>query len=144
MTIHSINEFATAFDTTWKRIEYTLSNLAHMDLTVDNTPFGIRINHFVGECNAELSCTFKYPFDSMAVTTFINSLEPMVANMYDIYDDPFNLLMEYSNPGENWTIEDAGQFLSEAEANGWKFSPSVDPQFILDLYNDMDPKEGDE
>lgn len=144
MMIHNINEFATAFDTTWKRIEYTLSNLAHMDLTVDNTLLGIRISHFIGECNADVSCTFKYPFDSMAVTTFINSLEPMVADMYDIYDDPFDMLLNTTNPCEDWTIEDAGKCLSEAEACGWKFPNYVTPQFILDLYNDMSPEEGDE
>lgn len=140
MTIHNINELATAFDTTWKSIDSTMSNLAHMDLTVENTLLGIRISHFIGECNADVSCTFKYPFDSTAVTTFINSLEPVVADMYGIYDDPLDMLMNTTNPGEPWTLEDAGRCLSEAEANGWKFSPSVDPQFILDLYNDM---EGD-
>ena len=57
------------------------------------------------------------------------------------YDDPIDMLMNMSNPCENWTIEDAGQILSEAEAQGWQFAPDVDAQFILDLYNDMEPEE---
>lgn len=60
-----------------------------------------------------------------------------------IYDDPLDLLMNTTNPGEHWTLEDAGRCLSEAEANGWKFAPNVDPQFILDLYNDMEPEGGE-
>lgn len=141
MMIHNINELAVAFKTVQKRLDLILSDIAHMDITVSNSPTSVRISHFIGECNADVSCIFKYPFDSVAVTAFIDSLEPMVANMYDIYDDPFDMLMNTTNPGEPWTIEDAGRCLSEAEANGWKFSPSVDPQYILDLYNDM---EGDE
>lgn len=141
MMIRNINELAVAFKTVPKRLDLILSDQAHMDLTIYNYPTGVRISHFIGDCNADVSCTFKYPFDSRAVTTFINSLEPLVADMYDIYDDPLDMLMNTTNPGESWTIEDAGRCLSEAEASGWKFSPSVDPQFILDLYNDM---EGDE
>ena len=64
--------------------------------------------------------------------------------MNGIYDDPLDMLMNMTKPGEVWTIEDAGRCLSEAEANGWIFHDNVDPQFILDLYNDMEPEKGDE
>ena len=145
MTIHNFNEFATAFNTTPSHIESVICNLARMDLHVDNTPTGVKISHFTGECNANISCSFNYPFTSKAVTAFIESFEPLVEDMLSIYDDPFDLLMEYSNPGEDWTIEDAGQFLSEAEASGWVFPDYVTPQYILDIYNDMEPEEeGDE
>lgn len=138
MTIHNFNEFATAFNTTPAHIESTLSNLAHMDLTVENTPTRVRISHFVGECNMELLAGFIYPFDSRAVTEFLNDIEISVNDLLSIYDDPIEMLMNTTNPGEHWTIEDAGRCLSEAEANGWNFSASVDPQYILDLYNDME------
>ena len=59
------------------------------------------------------------------------------------YDDPLDLLMNTTNQGEHWTLEDAGRCLSEAEANGWRFPDHVTPQFILDLYNDMEPEEGE-
>lgn len=144
MIINNFNELATSFDTTPSSIAPTLSNIAHMDLEISNSPTGIRISHFVGECNATLSCSFRYPFDSKAVTVFLNSIETTVADLYSIYDDPFDMLMNTTNPCEDWTIEDAGKCLSEAEASGWHFAPSVDPQYILDLYNDMSPEEGDE
>lgn len=60
------------------------------------------------------------------------------------YDDPLDILMNTTNPCEDWTIEDATRVLSEAEANGWNFAPNVTPQFILDLYNDMEPEKEDE
>ena len=141
MIIRNFNELATAFETTPNRIASILSCIAHADLSVDNSPTCVRISHLVGECNAELSCSFRYPFDSVAVSAFIESLEPAIANLLDIYDDPFDMLMNTTNPGEAWTIEDAGRCLSEAEANGWKFSDTVDPQYILDLYNSMDGDE---
>ena len=65
--------------------------------------------------------------------------------MDNIYDDPIDLLLNETNPGEEWTIENAGRCLSEAEANGWRFPDYVTPQLILDLYYDMEPEEeGDE
>ena len=142
MTITNINTLATAFNCTPRSLVSTLSNIAHADIEVCDSPTGIRISHFIGECNAEVSCSFRYPFDSKAVTAFISSLESTVADLLDIYDDPFDMLMNTTNPGEGWTIEDAGRCLSEAEANGWKFPNYVTPQFILDLYNDME-KEGE-
>ena len=142
MIINNINELATAFDTTSSRIEGKMCAIARMDLHVDNSPTGVRISYFIGESNAELSCTFRYPFDSRSVTQFLNSFEPMVEDMHSIYDDPFDMLLNTTEPGRTLTIEDAGTILSEAEADGWKFSPSVDPQYILDLYNDMESDEG--
>lgn len=59
----------------------------------------------------------------------------------DSFDDPIDMLMNLTNPHEDWTLEDAGRILGEAEAQGWRFAPDVDAQYILDLYNDM---EGDE
>lgn len=59
----------------------------------------------------------------------------------DSFDDPIDMLMNLTNPHEAWTLEDAGHILGEAEAQGWRFAPDVDAQYILDLYNDM---EGDE
>lgn len=138
MIINNFNEFATAFDTVPQHVVSVLSNRAHMDLTVDSSATGVRISHFVGECNADLSCSFRYPFDSKAVAAFIDTLESSVADMYSIYDDPFDMLMNTTNPGEAWTIEDAGQCLSEAEANGWLFAHNVTPQYILALYNSME------
>lgn len=141
MMIHTISNLADSFDTNRTHLESALSKLAHLPVTVDNTPTSVRISHTVEDCNADLSCTFQYPFESTAVIAFLISLESTVVRLLNIYDDPLNMLMNTTNPGQAWTIEDAGRCLSEAEANGWKFAPNVDPQYILDLYNDMEPEE---
>ena len=60
------------------------------------------------------------------------------------YDDPIDMLMNMTNPGEDWTLEDAGHILGEAVAQGWNFSPDVDPQMILDIYNDLEPEKEDD
>lgn len=61
-----------------------------------------------------------------------------------LFDDPIEMLMNLTNPCENWTLEDAGHILSEAIAQGWHFAPDVDPQMILDIYNDLNEEEEDE
>ena len=60
------------------------------------------------------------------------------------YDDPIDMVMSMTDPGEDWTLEDAGHILGEAIAQGWHFAPDVDAQFILDIYNDLEPEEEDE
>ena len=94
-------------------------------------------NTFICEAVYQLEYVGEETFDSMA-----DAISYATKLIHDIktYDDPIDMLMNTTNPGEAWTIEDAGECLSEAEANGWKFPPYVDPQFILDLYNDMEPK----
>ena len=142
MKINNINDLASAFNATWKNLDSVMSNIAHIKLTVENSPISVRISCFVDDCTAELSCALRYPFDSKAVTVFLNSIEATAADLFSIYDDPFDMLLNTTEPGRTLTIEDAGTILSEAEADGWKFSPSVDPQYILDLYNDMESDEG--
>lgn len=144
MMIRTISNLADCFDTNRTHLESALSKLANLPVTVDNTPTSVRISHTVEDCNADLSCTFQYPFESKAVTAFLISLESTVVRLLNIYDDPLYMLMNTTEPGQAWTLEDAGQCLSEAEANGWKFAPDVDPQYILDLYNDMEPEEEEE
>ena len=141
MIIHNINELATAFETYPRHLGSTLSNLARTDLTIDNAPTYLRISHLVGECNTDISITCRYPFNSRVITTFLNTLDSTVGDMLSIYDDPIDMLMNMTNPGEQWTLEDAAHCLSEAEASGWVFPPDVDAQYILDIYNDMEPEK---
>ena len=139
--INNFNELAAEFNTIPSCLEAVLSNMAHMDLNIENFPTHVRISHSISGYNAELSIICKYPFNIRVVTMFLNSLEVAVDGILSIYDDPLDMLMNMSNPGEEWTLEDAGQILSEAEAQGWQFAPDVNAQFILDLYNDMEPEE---
>lgn len=98
-------------------------------------------NSFICEAIYQLEHVGEETFDSMADA--ISYATKLIHDM-KTYDDPIDMLMNTTNPGQAWTIEDAGRCLSEAEANGWKFAPNVDPQYILDLYNDMEPEEEEE
>lgn len=143
--IRNIHDLAEAFGTTASNLEATLSSIARTDITVAESPTSIRVETFVEECNTTICVVCKYPFEASAVNVFINSAGQLHNNMFDeAFDDPFDMLMNTTNPGEQWVLEDAGRCLSEAEACGWKFPNYVTPQFILDLYNDMSPEEGDE
>ena len=96
-------------------------------------------NTFICEAMYQLEYVGEETFDSMADA--ISYATKLIHDM-KTYDDPIEMLLNTTNPGESWTLEDAGRCLSEAEASGWKFSQNVDPQFILDLYNDMESEEG--
>lgn len=138
-TIHNIHEFASHFGTIEPRLEAYMSERAHCDVHVAQFPTGFRLDVEIEGTNATFSCNLKYPFETLPVEVFLDTVCHNACEA-DPFDDPFDMLMNTTNPGEPWTLEDAGRCLSEAEANGWKFSPSMDPQYILDLYNDM---EGD-
>ena len=59
------------------------------------------------------------------------------------YDDPIEMLMNMTDPGEIRTVEDATKILSEAEANGWNLAPDITPAVLLEIYNDMEPEKED-
>lgn len=57
------------------------------------------------------------------------------------YDDPIEMLMNMTDPGEIRTVEDATKILSEAEANGWHLAPDITPAVLMEIYNDMEPEK---
>lgn len=101
--------------------------------------------------NVDKGEDFKATMDShstaLDLATMIKSLTDSghVVSGIDLtdYDDPIEMLLNTTNPGEEWSLEDASKCLSEAIANGWNFAPDVDALFILDLYTDMEPTEED-
>ena len=139
-TIHNPYELASHFGTTESRLEAYMSERANCDVFIAKFPTGIRFDVEVAGTNATFSCHVKYPFETLPVEVFLDTVCHNACEA-DPFDEPLDMLMNMSNPGEKWTLEDAGQILSEAEAQGWKFAPDVDAQFILDLYNDMEPEE---
>lgn len=136
-TIHNIHELASHFGTIESRLESYVSNRARCPVSIAQYPTGLRFDVDIDGANATFSCNVRYPFETLPVEVFIDTVCHN-ASEADPFDDPLDMLMNLSSPGENWTIEDAGQILSEAEAQGWRFAPDVDAQFILDLYNDME------
>lgn len=144
MKINNIHDLAEHFGTTAIGLESTLSNRARTDIHVDKLPTYIRIGAFVGECNAEFCVLCTYPFESSAVDVFIDTIEHTCTAAYDeAFDDPVEMLMHMTDPGEITTIEDAGRVLSEAEAYGWRIDPQLTPEDILAISNDMDKEEDD-
>lgn len=138
--INNIRELASHFGTSVSGLDATLSNRAGTTVTIAQFPTGFRFDVEVEGTNATFSCHVKYPFETQPVEVFIDTVGHNV-EASDPFDDPIDMLMNLTNPGEQWTLEDAGHILGEAEAQGWRFAPDVDAQYILDLYNDM---EGDE
>ena len=138
--IHNIHELASHFGTSASRLDATLSNRACTTVTVAQFPTGLRLDVEVPDTNTVFSCNVKYPFETRPIEVFIDTVGHNV-EASDPFDDPIDMLMNLTSPHEAWTLEDAGHILGEAEAQGWRFAPDVDAQYILDLYMDM---EGDE
>lgn len=140
MKIYNIHELACLYGTSARKLDSVLSEKAGVAITIAEFPTGLRIDASIDDTNATYSCQVKYPFDEDPVVAFINNIGDLVC-YGNPYDDPIDMLMNLTSPGEQWTLEDAGHILGEAEAQGWKFAPKVDAQFILDLYNDMEGGE---
>ena len=138
--IHNILELASHFGTSAAGLDATLSKRACTTITVEEFPSGLRFDAEVPDTNAVFSFRVGWPFETRPVEVFIDTVGHNV-EASDPFDDPIDMLMNLTSPHESWTIEDAGHILGEAEAQGWRFAPDVDAQYILDLYNDM---EGDE
>lgn len=138
--INNIHELASHFGTSAARLDATLSKRACTTVTVAEFPSGLRFDVEVPDTHATFSCQVGWPFEVLPVEVFIDTVGHNV-EASDPFDDPIDMLMNLTNPHESWTLEDAGRILGEAEAQGWRFAPDVDAQYILDLYNDM---EGDE
>ena len=60
------------------------------------------------------------------------------------YDDPIDMLMNLTDPYEDWTVDDARNIMSEAEAQGWNLDPQLTPEDILAIYNDLNNEEEDD
>ena len=145
MKIKNLHDLAAHFGTTAPMLKKVLSERTFGDVDIAESPTSIRIGIEVTGCNTEFCINCKFPFESYPVDVFIDTVGHNAIEAYQgVFDDPVEMVMQLTNPGENWTIEDAGHILGEAIAQGWKFSPDVDPQLILDIYNDMNEEEENE
>lgn len=142
MQISNSYDLAKHYRTNPNSLDLALSNRARRDIFVHYLPTSIRIGTFLGECNTEFSITCHYPFESSAVDVFIDTIEHTCTAAYDeAFDDPIEMLMNLTDPGQIVTVEDAGQVLSEAEAYGWHIDPQLTPEDILSICNDIDKEE---
>ena len=59
-------------------------------------------------------------------------------------DDMVQLIAEWTEPFMNLTEEDAGQMMSEMEANGYTLPIGFTPKDFIEVYNDLEQEEDDE
>lgn len=58
-------------------------------------------------------------------------------------DDIVQLIMDFTDPYENMTEEDAGKIMSEMEANGYTLPIGFTPKDFVELYHECEPEEED-
>ena len=73
-----------------------------------------------------------------------HAIEWGMQQLTDLYDDPIELLMNYTNPHEQFTLTEMEKFVSQAIAEGWRCPPDWTPQDFLDVYYDLEPEEDEE
>lgn len=61
----------------------------------------------------------------------------------NLCDDISQLIMEWTEPGQNLTEEDAGRIMGDMEASGYTLPIGFTPKDFIEVYNDCEP-EGDD
>ena len=59
----------------------------------------------------------------------------------DKYDDPYEMVMELTNPCEEITLDEAKKLLKEAVAKGWRIPPEFTAEEFIEIYKDCEPLE---
>lgn len=145
MKINSIYELAKAFGTTQRGLSAVLSDRAGCPVEVWSGVNSVRLTVVIEECCVDYHCMMRFPCELYPITTWIDTIGHTAMEAFcNTFDDPLTMLLNTTEPGEQWTIEDAGHVLSEAEAHGWHFPPSITPEDILAIYNDLEPEKEDE
>lgn len=88
------------------------------------------------------TCQFDYPFSSDLYKSWFTRFAEIADEVWhDCYDDPFELLMNYTNPYDNYTLAEMEKFLSQSIADGWRCPPNITAQELLEIYNEMNNEE---
>ena len=142
MQISNTLDLFNYYNTTRAKLDVTLSARAKRVICVSYLPTAIRIGTFLPSCNTEFYINCNYPFETSAVDIFLDTIEHTCSSAYDeAFDDPIDMLMNMTNPGEDWTVEDAKHIMSDASGQGWHLDPKWTPEDILAIYNDLEPEE---
>ena len=142
MEIKNMHDLAEHYNTNRIHLEEVLSVKAHRSISVTPLSTHVRISTELKPCNTEFCINCTYPFESSAVDMFIDTIDHNCTAAYDgAFDDPIEMLMNLTDPCEEWTVEDAGHIMGEAEAQGWHLNPELTPEDILNLYNDLEPEK---
>ena len=142
MKIKNIIDLAEHYNTNRIHLEEVLSGRAQRSISVTPFPTHVCISTKLEPCNTEFCINCTYPFESSAVDMFIDTIDHNCTAAYaGAFDDPIEMLMNLTDPYEEWTVEDAGHIMAEAEAQGWHLDPTLTPEDILAMYHDLNNEE---
>ena len=146
MKIKNIHDLAEHFGTTPEHLEHAIYKGTDCGAWINWTCSKVNIGSIVEGSDAEFSRSFEFPFDSSAVDNWLDILEGLTTAAWNEAnaDDPFDIVMNMTNPGLDLTLEQAEELVSQAEANGWSLPIGFDAEMFLDIYNDLEPEEEDE
>ena len=95
-----------------------------------------------------LNMNATYHFVYVHDETF-ESMAGAIAHAYNAikngtaFVDPVELMLEYTEPYENPSEEDASAWIREMKEAGYRLPPWFTPQAFLDIYHDMDNSDED-
>lgn len=146
MTINNINDLASHFGTTPEHLEHALYRCTDCGAWINWTCSKVNIGSIVEGSEAEFSRSFSFPFDSRDVDLWLDELEGLTTAAWNEAnaDDPFDIVMNMTDPGMNLTLEQAEKLVSQAEANGWSLPIGFDAEMFLDIYHDLEQEEEEE
>lgn len=146
MTINNIKDLASHFGTTPEHLEHALYKGTDCGAWINWTCSKVNIGSIVEGSDAEFSRSFSFPFDSRDVDLWLDELEGLTTAAWNEAnaDDPYDIVMNMTDPGLELTHDQAKELISQAEANGWTLPIGFDADMFLEIYNDCEPEEEDE
>lgn len=147
MTIRNYNDFVKYMAEAhgWRLEDAIRFYSESYHVRVLNNPTSVHIESICDDSPYTIMCEFRYPFESLWIDNFLTKFGEQADEFYhNCYDDPIELLMNFTHPHENYTLAEMEKFVSQAMANGWECPPDWTPQDFLDLYYDLEPNEEEE
>lgn len=146
MIINNIHDLAAYFGTDEEHLERAIYNGTYCGAWINWTHSKVNIGSIVEGSDAEFDESFEFPFDSSAVDEWLEELERLTSTAWNEAnaDDPFEIVMNMTDPGLELTHDQAEELISQAEANGWTLPIGFDADMFLEIYKDCEPEEEDE
>lgn len=145
-TIKNISDLAAHFGTTPEHLEHAIYKGTDCGAWINWTCSKVNIGSIVEGSDAEFSRSFEFPFDSSSVSNWLEELETLTTSAWNEAnaDDPYDIVMNMTDPGLELTHDQAEELISQAEANGWTIPIGFDADMFLEIYKDCEPEEEDD
>lgn len=146
MKINNIHDLAEHFGTTPEHLEHYIYKYTDCGAWINWTYTKVSIGSIVEGSDAEFDETFEFPFDSEEVDDWLEEQEYLTTAAWNEAnaDDPYDIVMNMTNPGLDLTFEEAEDLIAQAEADGWSLPLDFDAEMFLEIYHDLEPEEEDE